>query len=101
MIRLGLNGLQLRILGRVYVACRWAWPDPSSMLRRGVFYSPEITEAERPETPEFLDISTRSQRTAVLFKGLPYHRKHGIADAGHASDRWSLNQPGRLRSELC
>ena len=61
----------------VYVACRWAWPDPNSMLRRGVFCSPEITDAERPETPEYFDISTRSQRTAVLFKGLPYHRKQG------------------------
>ena len=61
----------------VYLACRWAWPDPSSMLRRGVFWSPEITDVERPETPEYFDISTRSQRTAILFKGLPYHRKHG------------------------
>ena len=60
-----------------YLACRWAWPDPNSMLRRGVFYSPEITDVERPETPEFLDISTRSQRTAILFEGLSYHRKHG------------------------
>ena len=60
-----------------YLACRWAWPDPSSMLRRGIFWSPEITDAERPETPEFFDISTRSQRTAVLFEGLPYHRKQG------------------------
>ena len=61
----------------IYVGCRWAWPDPSSMMRRGVFYSPEITEAERPETPEFFDISTRSQRTAILFKGLSYHRMQG------------------------
>ena len=61
----------------VYLGCRWAWPDPSSMLRRGVFWSPEITDAERPETPEYFDISTRSQRTAILFEGLPYHRKHG------------------------
>ncbi len=61
----------------VYLACRWAWPDPSSMLRRGVFWSPEITDAERPETPEYFDISTRSQRTAILFEGLPYHRKNG------------------------
>jgi alpha-mannosidase len=60
-----------------YLACRWAWPDQTSMLRRGIFWSPEITEAERPETPEFFDISTRSQRTAILFKGLPYHCKQG------------------------
>ena len=61
----------------VYLACRWAWPDPNSMLRRTVFWSPELTEAERPETPDALDISTRTQRTALLFGGLPYHRKHG------------------------
>jgi alpha-mannosidase len=47
------------------------------MIRRGIFGSPEITEAMRPETPEFIDISTRSQRTAILFKGLPYHSMHG------------------------
>jgi alpha-mannosidase len=61
----------------VYLACRWAWPDPSAMLRRTIFWSPEITEAERPETPDALDISTRKERTALLFGGLPYHRKHG------------------------
>ncbi len=61
----------------VYLACRWAWPDPNSMLRRTIFWSPELTEAERPETPDALDISTRTQRTAMLFGGLPYHRKHG------------------------
>ncbi len=61
----------------VYIACRWAWPDPTSMLRRTIFFSPELTEAERPETPDVLDISTRKQRTALLFGGLPYHRKNG------------------------
>ncbi len=61
----------------VYLACRWAWPDPNGMLRRTVFWSPELTEAERPETPDALDISTRTQRTAMLFGGLPYHQKHG------------------------
>ena len=61
----------------VYLACRWAWPDSNSMLRRTVLLTPEITEADRPETPDALDISTRTQRTALLFGGLPYHRKHG------------------------
>jgi alpha-mannosidase len=61
----------------VYLACRWAWPDPTSMLRRTVFYSPELVESERPETPDAIDISTRKQRTALLFGGLPYHHKHG------------------------
>jgi alpha-mannosidase len=61
----------------VYLACRWAWPDPSSMLRRTIFMAPELTEVDRPETPDVIDISTRSQRTALLFGGLPYHRKVG------------------------
>jgi alpha-mannosidase len=61
----------------VYLACRWAWPDPSSMLRRTSFWSPELTEAERPETPDVLDISTRNQRTALIFQGLAHHRKQG------------------------
>ena len=60
-----------------YLACRWAWPDPSSMLRRTCLLSPELTEADRPETPDALDISTRRQRTALLFGGLAHHRRHG------------------------
>ena len=65
---------------------------PNSMLRRTVFWSPELTEAERPETPDVFDISTRTQRTALLFGGLPYHRKHGsrmldtLLVAGHGID---------------
>jgi alpha-mannosidase len=61
----------------VYLACRWAWPDPNSMLRRLVFSAPELTEVERLESPEAIDISTRRERTALLFGGLCYHRKHG------------------------
>jgi alpha-mannosidase len=61
----------------VYLACRWAWPDSSSMLRRTYLWSSELTDVERPETPDCLDISTRTQRTALLFGGLAYHKKHG------------------------
>jgi alpha-mannosidase len=61
----------------VYIASRWAWPDPSSMLRRAVFGALELTEAARPETPDVIDISTRNQRTALLFGGLAHHRMHG------------------------
>jgi alpha-mannosidase len=61
----------------VYLAFRWAWPDPNSMLRRLVLWSAELTEVDRPETPDALDISTRTQRTALLFGGLPHHRKQG------------------------
>jgi alpha-mannosidase len=61
----------------VYLACRWAWPDSSSMVRRSVLLGPEITESERPETPDFFDISTRKHRIALLFGGLCHHRKQG------------------------
>ena len=60
-----------------FVACRWAWPDPSSMLRRTCVLSAELTEVPRPETPDALDISTRRQRTALLFGGLAHHKRHG------------------------
>src|SRR6185437_9805159 len=60
-----------------YLACRWAWPDASSMLRRTAMLAPDLTEAERPETPDALDISTRRQRTALLFGGLAHHQRHG------------------------
>jgi alpha-mannosidase len=60
-----------------YLGCRWAWPDATSMLRRTSLWAPEVTEVDRPETPDALDISTRTQRTAMLVGGLAYHRKHG------------------------
>lgn len=60
-----------------YLACRWAWPDPSAMLRRSVLLAAELTEAERPETPDFFEISTRRQRTSLLFGGLAYQQRHG------------------------
>ncbi|MGE3822467.1 MAG: glycosyl hydrolase family 38, partial [Isosphaeraceae bacterium] len=60
-----------------HLACRWAWPDPNSMIRRTALLFPFETEAERPETPDAIDVSTRRQRTALLFGGLAHHRKHG------------------------
>jgi alpha-mannosidase len=60
-----------------YLGSRWAWPDLNSMLRRTCLLSPEITESERPETPDAFEVSTRRQRTALLFGGLAHHRRHG------------------------
>jgi alpha-mannosidase len=60
-----------------YLAFRWAWPDANAMLRRLATFAPELTELERPETPDAIDISTRRQRTAMIFGGLPYHQKAG------------------------
>lgn len=60
----------------LYLGSRWAWPDPHAMIRRVVAGAPEITDVERPETPEGFDISTRKERTLVLAGGLPFHRRH-------------------------
>lgn len=60
-----------------YLACRWAWPDPGSSLRRLALHAPEPTESPRPETAEAFEVATRRQRTALLFGGLAHHRRQG------------------------
>ena len=60
-----------------YLACRWAWPDPQSTLRRSALLALFPTEADRPETPDALDITSRQRRTTILCGGLPHHRRHG------------------------
>ena len=60
-----------------YLACRWAWPDQQATLRRTSLLAPFATEAERPETPDALDITSRQRRTALLFGGLAHHRRQG------------------------
>ncbi|MBX6315852.1 MAG: glycosyl hydrolase family 38, partial [Isosphaeraceae bacterium] len=76
-----------------FLSCRWAWPDPNTMLRRTSLLGPHLTEADRPETPDVIDLSTRRQRTALLFGGLAHHRRHGprmldtLLVAGHEVGR--------------
>ncbi len=60
-----------------HLASRWAWPDPQSTLRRSALLAPSPTEADRPETAEALDITSRQRRTALLFGGLAHHRRQG------------------------
>ena len=60
-----------------HLACRWAWPDPQSTLRRTALLAPIATESQRPETPDALDITSRQRRTALLFGGLAHHRRQG------------------------
>jgi len=84
-IQVTLSGLDPAWLDRLagsdpwanYLACRWAWPDPQSTLRRTSLLAPTATEAERPETPDALDITSRQRRTTLLFGGLAHHRRHG------------------------
>ncbi len=58
-----------------YLGCRWAWPDPESSLRRTSLLAPESTDADRPETPDAIDISSRRRRTTLLFGGLAHHKR--------------------------
>ena len=60
-----------------YLACRWAWPDPQSTIRRSALLAPTATAAERTETPDAIDITSRQRRTTLLFGGLAHHRRHG------------------------
>ena len=60
-----------------HLACRWAWPDPQSTLRRTALLAPMATEADRPETPDALDITSRQRRTTLLFGGLAHHKRQG------------------------
>jgi alpha-mannosidase len=60
-----------------YLACRWAWPDPQSTIRRTALLAPWPTEAERLETPDAVDITSRQRRTTLLFGGLAHHKRNG------------------------
>ena len=60
-----------------YLACRWAWADPQSTIRRSALLSMFPTDADRPETPDALDITSRQRRTTLLFGGLAHHRRQG------------------------
>jgi alpha-mannosidase len=60
-----------------YLACRWAWPDPQTTLRRTALFAPSASEAERMETPEAIDLTSRQRRTTLLFGGLAHHKRQG------------------------
>lgn len=62
---------------RSYLASRVAWPDPRSVLVRGVGALAESTRSPRPESPYFIEIHGRKQRIAVLTGGLPHHQRVG------------------------
>jgi alpha-mannosidase len=60
-----------------FLACRWAWPESEAELRRTSLLAPSATKADRPETPDALEIVGRRRRTALLFGGLAHHRRRG------------------------
>jgi len=61
-----------------YYACRWAWPDESALLSRGVAGMVFPAEATRLEAPLLVQWETDRWSTTLLCGGLPYHRRVGL-----------------------
>jgi alpha-mannosidase len=60
-----------------YYACRWAWPEDFSELRRSVHQASYSTNLNRFEAPDFVEIVGTKTRTTVLPAGLPFHIRSG------------------------
>ena len=60
-----------------YYAARFAWPDETARLYRGVNMAIVPTELERLESPHCIDIRPAKTRITLLTGGLPYHRRVG------------------------
>jgi len=60
-----------------YYAARFAWPDETAELWRGVSLARQQTTAGRFEAPEYIEIDNGSGRVSLLTGGLPYHRRSG------------------------
>ena len=58
-----------------YYAARFAWPDESAELWRGVSSARQKTSSARIEAPEFIDVGNGAGTISLLTGGLPYHRR--------------------------
>jgi alpha-mannosidase len=61
-----------------YFAARFAWPDESANLYRGVQLTRQATTAKQLEAPHFVSVEAPDQSTLFLTGGLPYHRRIGL-----------------------
>ncbi len=61
-----------------YYACRWAWPDETALMFRGVAGMVFPCEATRVEAPLFVRWETDTWSTTVLCGGMAYHRRVGL-----------------------
>jgi alpha-mannosidase len=61
-----------------YYAVRFAWKDETASLYRGVNLANLATDLTQIESPHFIDIRRKKQRTTLLCGGLPYHRRIGF-----------------------
>ncbi|MFL5340113.1 MAG: hypothetical protein ACJ8F7_08170 [Gemmataceae bacterium] len=60
-----------------YYAARFAWRDERATLLRGSNGQGAVSNHTRPVTPEFLELRTGADRTAIFPGGLPFHQRHG------------------------
>jgi hypothetical protein len=60
-----------------YYGARFAWRDERAHLLRGVCSMAQVTTHPRPVSPEFLELRSGGQSTAILPGGLPFHLRHG------------------------
>jgi alpha-mannosidase len=58
-----------------YYAARFAWPEDTAELWRGVSLGRQPTEAARIEAPEFIEIGNGTGTITILTGGLPFHRR--------------------------
>lgn len=60
-----------------FYGVRFAWRDPRTPLFRAVDFETYGTTHTRPETIEFVELRTGSDRTAILTGGLPFLQRQG------------------------
>jgi hypothetical protein len=60
-----------------YYGCRFAWRDERAALLRGINGTSYVTSHTRPETPDYVEIRTGRESTAIFPCGLPFHQRHG------------------------
>ncbi len=58
-----------------YYAWRFAWPNATAVLWRGVNQLRERAEAKRFESPSYIEIDETNHRMTLLTRGLPFHRR--------------------------
>jgi alpha-mannosidase len=61
-----------------YYAARFAWPDETANLFRGVSGTRQPTDVKRLESPYFVEARAEKGALVFLTGGLPYHRRVGM-----------------------
>jgi alpha-mannosidase len=59
-----------------YYCCRLAWPDEGAEIFRTVNETRQPANAQRFESPHYIEIAGAKNSTTILTGGLPFHRRH-------------------------